>query len=62
MTSVSITIETAFQWDARVEIVGNVGDWSGDLIVLDRHGYTGIKRVLLVSVGLSVVSHAPPSD
>ena len=32
-----------------------------DLIVLGSHGYTGIKRLLLGSIALYVVSHAPCS-
>lgn len=56
------TIETAVRsGDPRSEIVDEAGDWSADLIVLGSHGYTGIKRLLLGSVALSVVSHAPCS-
>jgi nucleotide-binding universal stress UspA family protein len=55
-------IETAVRvGDARSEIVDEAGDWSADLIVLGSHGYSGIKRLLLGSVALSVVSHAPCS-
>jgi nucleotide-binding universal stress UspA family protein len=56
------TIETAVRnGDPRSEIVDEAGDWSADLIVMGSHGYTGIKRLLLGSVALSVVSHAPCS-
>lgn len=47
--------------DPRSEIVDEAHDWSSDLIVLGSHGYTGVKRFLLGSVALSVVSHAPCS-
>jgi nucleotide-binding universal stress UspA family protein len=43
------------------EIVDEARDWSADLIVLGSHGYTGIKRLFLGSVALSVVGHAPCS-
>lgn len=57
-----LTIETAVrEGDPRAEIVDDAGNWSADLIVLGSHGYTGIKRFLLGSVALSVVSHAPCS-
>ena len=53
------SIETAVRvGDARSEIVDEAEDWSADLIVLGSHGYSGIKRLLLGSVALSVVSHA----
>ena len=56
------TIETAERdGDPRLVIVDEAGNWSADLIVLGSHGYTGIKRLLLGSVALSVVSHAPCS-
>ncbi len=56
------TVETKVRdGDPRSEIVDEAGDWSADLIVLGSHGYTGIKRFLLGSVALSVVSHAPCS-
>ncbi len=55
-------VETAVRHgDPRSEIVDEAGDWSADLIVMGSHGYTGIKRLLLGSVALSVVSHAPCS-
>ena len=47
--------------DPRSVIVNEAEDWPADLIVLGSHGYTGIKRLLLGSVALSVVSHAPCS-
>jgi nucleotide-binding universal stress UspA family protein len=47
--------------DARSVIVDEARKWSADLIVLGSHGYSGIKRLLLGSVALSVVSHAPCS-
>jgi nucleotide-binding universal stress UspA family protein len=47
--------------DPRSVIVDEAANWSADLIVLGSHGYTGIKRFLLGSVALSVVSHAPCS-
>jgi nucleotide-binding universal stress UspA family protein len=47
--------------DARSVIVDEARNWPADLIVLGSHGYTGIKRLLLGSVALSVVSHAPCS-
>jgi nucleotide-binding universal stress UspA family protein len=57
-----LTIETAIrEGDPRAEIVDDAGTWSADLIVMGSHGYTGIKRFLLGSVALSVVSHAPCS-
>jgi nucleotide-binding universal stress UspA family protein len=49
------------QGDARAEIVGESEKWAADLIVMGSHGYTGIERLLLGSVALSVVSHAPCS-
>ena len=53
------TIETAVrEGDPRWVIVDEAGKWSADLIVMGSHGYTGIKRLLLGSVALSVVSHA----
>jgi nucleotide-binding universal stress UspA family protein len=57
-----LTVETKVrEGDPRSEIVDEAGDWSADLIVMGSHGYTGIKRLLLGSVALSVVSHAPCS-
>jgi nucleotide-binding universal stress UspA family protein len=47
--------------DARAEIIDEAEKWSADLIVMGSHGYSGIKRLLLGSVALSVVSHAPCS-
>jgi nucleotide-binding universal stress UspA family protein len=47
--------------DPRSVIVDEAANWSADLIVLGSHGYTGIKRLLLGSVALYVVSHAPCS-
>lgn len=56
------TVETTVHdGDPRSEIVDEAGQWSADLIVLGSHGYTGIMRLLLGSVALSVVSHAPCS-
>jgi len=49
------------QGDARSEIIGESEKWAADLIVMGSHGYTGIERLLLGSVALSVVSHAPCS-
>ena len=55
-------IETAVRnGDPRSVIVDEAEDWPADLIVLGSHGYTGVKRLLLGSVALSVVSHAPCS-
>ena len=48
-------------WQGQLTRYANRGDVSADLIVLGSHGYTGIKRFLLGSVALSVVSHAPCS-
>ena len=57
-----LIVETSIrQGDPRSEIVDEARDWSADLIILGSHGYTGIKRFLLGSVALSVVSHAPCS-
>lgn len=57
-----MTVETFVRdGDPRSEIVDEARDWASDLIVLGSHGYTGIKRFLLGSVALSVVSHAPCS-
>lgn len=47
--------------DPSSEIVDEAREWSADLIVLGSHGYTGIKRLFLGSVALSVVGHAPCS-
>ena len=47
--------------DARSVIVDEAQKWSADLVMLGSHGYTGIKRLLLGSVALLVVSHAPCS-
>ena len=46
---------------ARTAIVDEARKWSADLIVLGSHGRTGLKRLLLGSVALSVVTHAPCS-
>jgi nucleotide-binding universal stress UspA family protein len=43
------------------EIVDEALKWSADLIVLGSHGYTGVKRIFLGSIALSVVAHAPCS-
>jgi len=57
-----LTVDSAVRdGDARSVIVDEARNWSADLIVLGSHGYTGIKRLLLGSVALSVVSHAPCS-
>jgi nucleotide-binding universal stress UspA family protein len=54
-----LAIETAVrEGDPRSEIVDEAASWSAELIVMGSHGYTGIKRFLLGSVALSVVSHA----
>ena len=45
----------------RTAIVDEAQKWSADLIVLGSHGRTGLKRLLLGSVALSVVTHAPCS-
>jgi nucleotide-binding universal stress UspA family protein len=45
----------------RTAIVDEARKWSADLIVLGSHGRTGLKRLLLGSVALSVVTHAPCS-
>ena len=42
-------------------IVDEAKEWPADLIVMGSHGYTGLKRLILGSVALSVVSHAPCS-
>jgi nucleotide-binding universal stress UspA family protein len=47
--------------DPSSEIVDEAHEWSADLIILGSHGYTGIKRLFLGSVALSVVGHAPCS-
>jgi nucleotide-binding universal stress UspA family protein len=47
--------------DPASEIVDEAREWSADLIVVGSHGYTGVKRFILGSVALSVVSHAPCS-
>ena len=47
--------------DPRSVIVDEAANWSADLIVMGSHGYTGVKRLLLGSVALYVVSHAPCS-
>jgi nucleotide-binding universal stress UspA family protein len=57
-----LTIEAVVRdGDPRSVIVAEAEDWSADLIILGSHGYTGIKRLFLGSVALSVVSHAPCS-
>ena len=57
-----IKLESAVRnGDAREEIVHEAEKWAADLVVMGSHGYTGIKRLLLGSVALSVVSHAPCS-
>lgn len=57
-----LTVDSAVRdGDARSVIVDEARNWPADLIVLGSHGYTGIKRLLLGSVALSVVSHAPCS-
>jgi len=57
-----LTIETAVRnGDPRAMILDEAENWAADLIVLGSHGYTGIKRMLLGSVALSVVSQAPCS-
>lgn len=62
LTRTGLKIESVVrEGDARSEIVDEAREWSADLVVLGSHGYTGIKRLLLGSVALSVVSHAPCS-
>lgn len=46
---------------AAAEIVDEASRWGADLIILGSHGYGAIKRLLLGSVALSVVTHAPCS-
>jgi nucleotide-binding universal stress UspA family protein len=36
-------------------------DWDADLIVMGSHGRTGLNKLMLGSVSLAVVSHAPCS-
>ena len=47
--------------DPKPVIIDEAQEWGADLIVVGSHGHTGIKRWLLGSVALSVVSHAPCS-
>jgi nucleotide-binding universal stress UspA family protein len=47
--------------DPATEIVNEAEECGADLIIMGSHGYTGIKRLLLGSVAVSVVSHAPCS-
>jgi len=55
-----LTVDSAVRdGDARSVIVDEARNWPADLIVLGSHGYTGIKRLLLGCVSLSVVCHAP---
>jgi nucleotide-binding universal stress UspA family protein len=57
-----LKIETVVrEGDPRSVILDEAENWSADLIIVGSHGYTGIKRLLLGSVALSVVSHAPCS-
>lgn len=57
-----LEIETAVRdGDPRSTIVDEAKAWSSDLIVVGSHGYTGIQRLVLGSVALFVVSHAPCS-
>jgi nucleotide-binding universal stress UspA family protein len=60
LASQGFQVETSVrEGDARSEIVEEAKQCSADLIVLGSHSYTGIKRWLLGSVALWVVSHAP---
>jgi len=62
MKKKGIKVESAVRnGDARAEIVDEAEKWAADLVVMGSHGYTAIKRLLLGSVALSVVSHAPCS-
>jgi nucleotide-binding universal stress UspA family protein len=62
LKSKGLKIEAAVrEGDARSAIVDEARKWPADLIVLGSHGYSGIKRLLLGSVALSVASHAPCS-
>jgi nucleotide-binding universal stress UspA family protein len=57
-----IKVESAVRnGDPRAEIVEEAEKWAADLVVMGSHGHTGIRRLLLGSVALSVVSHAPCS-
>jgi nucleotide-binding universal stress UspA family protein len=47
--------------DPREEIIQEADACVADLIVLGTHGHTGLKRLLLGSVALSVAQHAPCS-
>lgn len=42
----------------RLAILEITEQWGADLIVIGSHGYSGLKRFLLGSVSLAVVSHA----
>lgn len=42
-------------------IVREAGDWAADLIVMGCHGYGPVRRALLGSVAVAVVTHAPCS-
>jgi nucleotide-binding universal stress UspA family protein len=47
--------------DARGEILSEAERWPADLIVMGSCGLSGLKRWILGSVALYVVSHAPCS-
>jgi nucleotide-binding universal stress UspA family protein len=58
----SIPVSTRMRTgDPREEIIQEAEAWPADLIVLGTHGHTGLKRLLLGNVAISVAQHAPCS-
>lgn len=56
-----IVNEEIIEGFARDEIIKCATEQKADLIVVGSHGRSGFKRIMLGSVSLAVVSHAPCS-
>jgi nucleotide-binding universal stress UspA family protein len=54
-------IEAILDGSPAQQVLKEAADWSADFIVLGSHGKPALDRMLLGSVSLSVLSHAPCS-